>query len=92
MMEGQGTLGGGEQGEWRWEVHTPGELPKELLDLPGDVRSEMGGEVTLVWRCVRGEWVKWVVVMESAVLKKLKLRELGLYAWGRHAKGGGVGT
>ena len=70
MMEGQGPGEGGEGETWKQEVYEPGELPKELLDLPGDVRAGMGGDVTLVWKRMGGEWVKWVVVMESAVLKK----------------------
>ena len=91
MTEGRETRAGGEQGEWRWEVYKPEELPGALLDLPGDVRAEMESDITLVWKCVRGEWLKWVVVMESAVLRRLDIKELGLYAWGKHPKGGVIG-
>ena len=88
---GHGSNGSGTTEEWRWETHTPGGVPAELLNLPGDIRRDMTGEVTLVWRQVRGTWVKWVVVMESAVLRRANIHETGLYAWGRHAKGGVIG-
>ena len=47
MTEGRTTRAGGEQGEWRWEVYAPKELPGALLDLPGDVRAEMESQPQL---------------------------------------------
>ena len=90
----EGGLGGeGRAGGWRWESYPPERLPSELLDLPEDVKAEMSGEVVLVWKEVGGAWRRWVVVMESAMLRLGGLEgQRGLYAWGELRAGEAVGS
>lgn len=85
-------MNSGEDEEWKWKTMAPGETELEL-HLPKDVVGEMEGEVTLVWKRRRDEWVRWVVVAESAVLRGMGIKkERGLYAWGSFARGEAVGV
>ena len=70
----KGLLRQGGEGHYKWETYLPEDVPGHWLDLSAEVRKEMEGEVTLVWReRSGGRWVEWVVVAESAVLRRVFL-------------------
>jgi len=52
------------------------------------VGNQMNKNITLVWKWYTHKWIQWVIIAESAVLKKLQLSEYGLYTW-RTIRGAG---
>ena len=73
---------------WAWEVIDPKEMMGwEAPPIGKGALSQMRGTVTLVWRVTSEHRMPWVIVAESALLRKVGtgLRkgkvEMGLYAW-----------
>ena len=87
---------GGETAHWVWQVHQPRALigRTEELQLPIGARALAGMEraVTLVWKKTKSKPREpWVVIAESAALRKTGSRGLGMYAWKDFAVGKHIG-
>jgi hypothetical protein len=73
---------------WAWEVIDPREMGRwDAPPIGKQALRQMTGPVTLVWRVTSQHRMPWVIVAESALLRKgsAELRkggvEMGLYAW-----------
>ena len=73
---------------WAWEAIEPSEMMRwDAPPIGKQALRQMTGPVTLVWRVTSQHRMPWVIVAESALLRKggAELRkggiQLGLYAW-----------
>jgi len=63
-------------------------VSKFNIGIGPNVGNQMSKDITLVWKWHTNKWLQWVIIAESAVLKKLQLSEYGLYTW-RTIRGAG---
>ena len=44
------ALGNGQEGGYRWETHAPSDVPREKMNMKGEVVNGMKGNVTLIYK------------------------------------------
>ena len=63
--------------------------------LPENVLRDAPWPVVAIWKRAEAnkeQWEKWAIAMESAALRKVHIKEAGLYAWGKMEKDSIIGT
>ena len=79
--------------DWRVQQGTWSEMEAKHgpLGFHADVGEAMQMPVQLVWKRADLKWRRWVIVAESAVMRRAGWRGLGLYAWTRMDPGVVIG-